>query len=234
MPTQPTYRAHAIAAGIFFVIATGFLFLGESFYGPGLTPPNVLEKAAAARGQIVTGLLIEFFCVLAIPFIAIVLYPVLRRVSPVIAIGYLAFRLFEAIMLATIEVQRMLILAMSEAHLASPDLDTGSLELMITAINAGDPWTSTTGLFYNIVFLTGMVMLNWALWTSRLLPRVISGWGLLSTLPLLSVSIIGQYVHIDPGIAIPMILPLAVQEMALALWLIIKGFRPEALARLPA
>jgi hypothetical protein len=62
MPTQPTYRAHAIAAGIFFVIAT----------------------------------------------------------------GYLAFRLFEAIMFATIEVQWMLILAMSEAHLAAGGSGNGT------------------------------------------------------------------------------------------------------------
>lgn len=234
MPTPPSYRANAIAAGVFFIIATGFLFLGEALYGPGLSPPGVLDKAAAARPQIVAGILIEFACVLAIPLIAIALYPVLRRVSAVLAIGYVAFRLFEAMIFASIEITRLLILALSEAHLANPALDTGSLDLMIAAINAGDPWTSTTGMIFNLVFVTGMVLLNWALWTSRLVPRLISGWGLVSVVPLTAVTLFGQFADLDSTVAIPLILPLALQEMALALWLIVKGFRPEALAHLPA
>ncbi len=79
MDMQQDFRKHAIVAGILFIIATVFLFVGEAFYKPGLTPPDVLAKAAGAKSQIILGILIEFSCVLAIPLIAIVLYPLLRK-----------------------------------------------------------------------------------------------------------------------------------------------------------
>ena len=49
MEVLPTYRRNAIWAGIFFIIATAFLFVGEALYGPGLSDPSVLTGAAAAE-----------------------------------------------------------------------------------------------------------------------------------------------------------------------------------------
>ena len=107
METAPSYRNNAIWAGIFFIIATAFLFIGEAFYGPALSDPEVLSRAAAAENDIALGVLIEFACVLAIPLIAVALYPVLRRVSATLAIGYVAFRLFEAAVFFQMEADKL-------------------------------------------------------------------------------------------------------------------------------
>lgn len=229
MDTQQRFRKHAIAAGVLFIIATAFLFVGEAFYKPGLTPPDVLAKAAGVKSQIILGILIEFSCVLAIPLIAIVLYPVLRKVSAVLAIGYVGFRLFEASIFASMEVDKLLVLALSESLSAHPSADVATLEVLSQALTGGGPLAGTTGTIYNLVFVVGMLMLNWMLWQGSLVPRWISAWGLISALVLGGVAIIVLFAPIPDTVAIVLIAPLAVQEMVFALWLIVKGFDPDAL-----
>ena len=232
MSKTEDYRTHAKWAGVLFIIATAFLFVGESFYKPVLTGPDVLTAASAASNDIALGVLIEFACVLAIPLIAIALYPVLRRVSGSLAIGYVAFRLFEAAIFFTLELDRLFVLAISEAYVASPTANTDQIELLINTLMGGEAWSSTSGPLYNIVFVVGMLMLNWMLWTSRLVERWISGWGMVSALVLGGLAIVVLFTEISSSLAIPLIAPLAVQEMVLAFRLIFKGFDPAALDRL--
>lgn len=232
MGPQQRFRTHAIATGILFIIATAFLFVGEALYKPGLTPPNVLANAAAAKQQIALGILIEFSCVLAIPLTAIVLYPVLRQVSAVLAIGYVGFRLFEASLFASMEVDRMLVLGLSESLAAHPSADVATLEALAQTLTGGEAWAGTTGPIYNLVFVVGMLMLNWMLWRSRLVPRWLSAWGLISALVLGGIAINVLLASIPDAVAIALIAPLAIQEMVFALWLIIKGFDPDALVQI--
>lgn len=232
MEENLTYRRHAITAGVLFIIATAFLFVGEAFYKPALTAPDVLASAAASKSRIVFGILVEFTCVLAIPLIAVALYPVLKRVSVALAIGYVAFRLFEAMIFASSEIDRLLILALSEAYNAAPVAQTEALEMLLRAMSGGETLSGTTGPIYNLVFVIGMLMLNWMLWQSRLVPRWISGWGMISALVLGGLVIVVLFTQVPDTVAIVLIVPLAVQEMVLALWFIFKGFDQVALARL--
>jgi len=234
MDEPQSYRRHAITAGILFIIATAFLFVGQALYGPPLSAPDLLATASAARNRIVLGILIEFTCVLAIPLIAIVLYPVLSRVSAMLAVGYVAFRLFEAALFASQEIDRMLVLALSDAAAASPSTDVGALELFAQALSGGEAWSGISGTFYNLVFVTGMLMLNWMLWQSSLVPRWISGWGMATAVIMGVLVLTVLFVSVPDALAIALVAPLAVQEMVLALWFIVRGFDTDALTRLPA
>ena len=232
MEVAQSYRKHAIWAGIFFIIATAFLFVAEALYKPALTDPNVLTAAAGAENRIALGILIEFACVLAIPAIAIALYPVLRRVSTSLAVGYVAFRLFEAAVFFQMEVDRLTVLGISRAYVASPTESTEQLNLLIETLMGGEAFSGTSGPLYNIVFVTGMVMLSWMLWKSRLVPRWISGWGFVSAAVLGTVALAVMFIEIPTTLAMVLIAPLAVQEMVLAFWFIFKGFDRAALAEL--
>jgi hypothetical protein len=232
MESALSYRKNAIWAGIFFIIATAFLFVGEAFYGPALSDPDVLTGAAGSADAITLGVLIEFACVLAIPLIAIALYPVLRRVSATLAIGYVAFRLFEAAVFFQMEVDKLTVLAISRDFVAAPTANTDQIDLLIRSLTSGEAWSGGSGSLYNIVFVTGMLMLNWMLWKSRLVPRWIAGWGMLSAVVLGGLAITVLFIEVADGLALALIAPLAVQEMVLALWLIVKGFDRTGLDRL--
>ena len=46
---KPAHRKTAIIVGVLFIIATAFLFIGGSFYGPVLDTPNYLETVYPQR-----------------------------------------------------------------------------------------------------------------------------------------------------------------------------------------
>lgn len=233
MQREPTYRRHAVFAGVFFIIATVFLFIGEAFYKAPLTAPDALVTLPAMRAQVTVGILIEFACVLAIPMIAVSLYPVLSRVSAALAIGYVVFRLFEATIFASTEIDRFFLLALADANAATGPDGGAALTAIIDATVADNAWTGITGPIYNLAFVAGMLMLNVMLWTARLVPRWISGWGLVMAVIFGALALTVPFVDVKESVAIFLIAPLAVQEMVLALWFIIRGFDRAALARLP-
>jgi hypothetical protein len=78
-------------------------------------------------------------------------------------------------------------------------------------------------------------MLNSMLWTARLVPRFVSGWGLLAATLLLTGSVLDLFDVFagmsQTGLEITLAGPIALQEMVLAVWLITKGLDVTALRR---
>jgi hypothetical protein len=70
------------------------------------------------------------------------------------------------------------------------------------------------------------------LYQFSLVPRWISGRGLISIVPFLAASLLVLFGYLDPISSVRnlLYLPLALQEMVLAVWLIVKGFNPYAVA----
>ena len=87
-----------------------------------------------------------------------------------------------------------------------------------------------------IIFCLGALMFYAVLYQSRLVPRWISVWGLAAVIPYLAAECLALFALLDPLSATASLLhiPLAVQEMVLAVWLIVKGFSPAAIASVPA
>ena len=81
-----------------------------------------------------------------------------------------------------------------------------------------------------IVFPLGALMFYYLFYQSKLIPRWLSGWGLIGAILYLAA---GLYNLFGPELAI-LLLPLGLQEMVMAVWLIVKGFTPSAIASGPA
>ena len=79
------------------------------------------------------------------------------------------------------------------------------------------------------VFSVGALVLNAALYQSRLVPRWLSLFGLAGAAAYLTAGLLVMY-GLEP-LSTPQVLleaPLGLQEIALALWLIVKGFDSRA------
>ena len=78
-----------------------------------------------------------------------------------------------------------------------------------------------------IVFPIGSCLLNYVLWSARLVPRVIAGWGIFGAALLLVGSLLNSFgvlASVPAGVLEAVLsAPIAVQEMVLAVWLIAKG-----------
>jgi hypothetical protein len=222
------YKKNAVIVGILFIIATAFLFVGEAFYGPVLDTPDFLELAYPNRTSATIGMLIEFSCILAIPLIPVFAFPVLRKHSQTLALGYLVFRLFEAVLFVLVDITKLSLIKVSELYLAADASMADSLANIGATIQGWNEWA---WVFYVLIFAFGALIFYTVLYRSRLLPRWISVWGLIAIVLMVASGVLAMFeVTLPDAVFALLVVPIGLQEMVMALWLIVKGFDPSALA----
>ena len=87
-----------------------------------------------------------------------------------------------------------------------------------------------------IVFPLGALIFYCLLYQSKLIPRWISGWGLIAAILWLATTLLDLFGIISSWSTVQVVLalPIGLQEMVMAVWLIVKGFNPFAIASLSA
>jgi pheromone shutdown protein TraB len=75
-----------------------------------------------------------------------------------------------------------------------------------------------------MAFSVGALMYYYLLYHSQLVPRWLSGWGILAIILTLVACLLALFGHHPVTNYVPLVLPIAVQEIVLAVWLIAKGF----------
>jgi hypothetical protein len=69
------------------------------------------------------------------------------------------------------------------------------------------------------------------LYQSKLIPRWLSGWGLIGATLILLTGLLGFFgLSLESTTTTILAAPIALQEMVFAVWLIVKGFNPSAIA----
>lgn len=208
--------------GILFIIATVFLFVGDSFYAPVLETPDYLQTAYPNRISAIIGMLIEFSCILAIPLIPVFAFPILRKHSETLALGYVVFRLFEAMLFVLVDVTKLSLIKVSQLYLEADSANAALIENIGATIQGWNEWG---WVFYVLIFAFGALIFYTALYQSKLLPRWISIWGLIATILMLADGGLAMFeVQLSDAIFGLLVIPIAVQEMVMAVWLIVKGF----------
>jgi hypothetical protein len=224
-----SYKKNATVIGILFIIATAFLFVGDSFYGPVLDTPDYLQVAYPNRTSATIGMLIEFSCILAIPLIPVFAYPVLRKHSETLALGYVVFRLFEAVLFVLVDITKLSLIKVSQLYLAAESSNVAMLESIGATIQGWNEWA---WVFYVLIFGFGALIFYFTLYQSKLLPRWISIWGLIAIVMMMTSALLAMFgVELPDAIFSLLVIPIGVQEMVMALWLIIKGFNPIAIEK---
>ena len=220
-----SYKKNAIIIGILFIIATAFLFVGESFYGPVLDTPDFLQVAYPNRTSAIIGMLIEFSCILSIPLIPVFAYPVLRKHSETLALGYIVFRLFEAVLFVLVDITKLSLIKVSQLYLVAESSNAAMLESIGATIQGWNEWA---WVFYVLIFGFGALIFYVALYQSKLLPRWISIWGLIAIVMMMTSALLAMFaVELPDAIFGLLVVPIGVQEMVMAVWLIVKGFNPQ-------
>jgi len=178
---------------------------------------------------VIIGVLLEFISALAVVLIPVLLFPILKRHNEVLALGYVSFRLFEAVLLSVAQVYKLSLVGLSQGYLNSGGADASYLQDIGDSIQSVIYWVDHAGLIYLVVFVIGTLILNTALYKSRLIPRWLSIWGLISAVAILAASVMATF-DLFLVLAMVLVIPIAFQEQAMAIWLIVKGFNPSAIA----
>jgi hypothetical protein len=225
-----TYRTNAIIAGVLYIIGTVAGILSLAFSQPLRDALDPLAGAAAHANQVTVAALCVLLMALSLAMVPVVLYPVLKRNSPVLALGYVVFRgALETVTLFATATAWLLLVALGQSYAQAGAAAAAGFQAPGALLLKAEDMGALSG----IVFCLGALMFYAVLYRSRLVPRWISGWGLAAVVPYLAAEFLVIFARLDStsSTAVLLFLPMAVQEMVLAVWLIVKGFSSPAVAR---
>ncbi len=165
---------------------------------------------------------------------AVVLFPVAKRVSETAALGFVTARVVEGALIIVGVVSVLTLLTLRTDVAGTAGADPASLLTTGHTLAAVYDWTFL--LSQSLMPAFNALCLGWVLYRSGLVPRILPTLGLIGA-PLLLASDIaifaGLYDRAAP-IAVLTVLPIAVWEFGLGVYLTVKGFRPSAVAALPS
>lgn len=213
-----------MAVGALFITATVVAILSMLVLGDGLQGEDYLLSLSAKRNDVLASVASETILAASLVVIGALMFPVLKGQGEGLALGYACFRLMEAVFITMGTVCLLLMLALGEGF-ASGNFQ--GQEEFGALLSGAREWSI---LFGTMVFLgAGGLLLNSLLWIGRLVPRWLSAWGLVGASFILAygalVAIHGGMTEVPQGDLLA--IPILVQEMAFAGWLIIRGFRPK-------
>ena len=223
-----THRKTAIIVGVLFIFPTVMLFIGQAFYKPILSSPDYLDNAYPNRIIVIIGILLEFTGNPAVALIPIFLFPIFKKHNEALALGYVGFRLLEAMLYIVAEINELSLINVSQDYLNKGGMDASYFQNIGSSIQSGSDWAFMIAI---VVFTLGALMFYSVLYKSKLIPRFISAWGFIAAVAMLIGTLLGMFDLIteDSVLGIIFMLPIPVNETVLAIWLIVKGFNPSAI-----
>jgi len=228
-----TYRKTAITVGILFIVCTVASILGPSL-AMSINSPDYLNQLAGNPDQIITAALLEFIWAAAGAGIAIGLYPLLKKYNGALALGSVGFRVVENVFVLIGTLSLLSLLTLSQEFITAGAPEASSFQTLGTLLLALRDWQLhvITGLAFSL----GVLMYYAILYRSNLIPRWLSGWGVLGAVLALAATVLASFTR-DFGLESAdtyLHIPIGLQELVFAVWLIAKGFNPSAVAALSA
>ncbi len=225
--TSP-YRRTAIAVGILLIACSVACILSIVPLGSMLDSPVDLAELAENDNRVVITALLEFVWAVTGAGIAIGLYPVLRKRNRALALGSVAGRVVEGVFVLIGTLSLLMLLALGQDYVAAGSPDSSSWSASADMLLAARDWVF--GFVAMVPFHLGALLYYYLLFRSRLIPRWLSGWGLVGAGLGLVATVYAGFTQ-DFGFSTVntvLNIPIGVQEMVLAVWLIAKGFNASA------
>ena len=234
-----TYRMNAVMTGVLYFLGTVFGVLcyvvgGEVLSsistGKSLASVDILGIVAANSSQL-TG--VAFFTLMmgiSLVAMTVFLYPVMRKASKELAMGMVLFRgALEGIFYFLTTLNILTLVAVGNAYTATR-ADSAVLQSIGNVLYQFENLKAPVS---SIIFLIGTTCLYLSFYRTQLIPRWLSVWGFIAVVASMA-SALMNFFHMDNGYGFYLEMVMFPQELIMAVWMIVKGFNPSAMAALPA
>ena len=224
-----TNRKTAIIVGVLFLTAMVTSLLGGGLLESILNAPDYLISVSANKTQVIIGVLLELINGIAVVGIAVLMFPIFRKHNEALALGYVGFRVIETAIIIVAVISPLSLITLSQEYLKAGAPDASYFQTLGTLVMAAR--AHSVGLMLAIFFSLGALLFYYLLYQSKLIPRFISVWGLIGVALLLTWNLLMIFGY-DLGFILA--LPIILNEIFLAIWLIVKGFSSSAIVSEPA
>jgi hypothetical protein len=230
VPMDPM-RKTALVAGVLYLITFVGSIPALPLYHNILHNPHYLLGGASDTG-VLWGAVGEVICALAGIATAVALYPVAKRHSQTAALGFVTSRVIEASMIL---VGVLSVLSLVTLHKAGASgADAASMVSTGRSLVALHDWTFLFGP--GLMPAINALLIGTVMYRTGLIPRIIPTIGLIGA-PMLLISalatLFGAWAQVS-SISFFATLPIAAWEFSFGVWMAFKGFKPSAVADLPA
>lgn len=208
-------------------IAGGLIILGIIIgilsIVPSVESDRFLEEVYPNKNQVLTGGIFQFFLVPIYVGFSLLLYPILKKYSKSLSIGFVGFRF----MAATFQLSGIILLPIFV--LLSQEYSSASTSEIAIYESEGDMLRLFRDLtnHLGVILATGLgnILFYIILYKEKLVPKWITIWGFLGNIIIMVASflIIFQLIEVISTEYGLMSIPLVVQEIVLAIWLLTKG-----------
>jgi hypothetical protein len=224
-----SYKKYAISAGVLFIIADLVGFLSLPFMAP-VNATDYLDSVSTNGGLVATAALLLFIGGAAAIGIAISLYPVLRKYNEGLALGAVGFRTVEGVLDFVAVIFLLLLITLSQQFVNAGAPVSSYFQTLGELVRSGFHWVANVGKL--LAFSIGCLLYSIIFYRTKLIPRWLSGWGVVAGIMTMLSALLAMYGLIAPFSTAQIVLnlPILPQELVLAVWLIIKGFNPSVIA----
>lgn len=216
-------RKTATIVGVLFIIGTVSGILSAVITGPIWDAPDYLVQVSAQQNAVVLGALCVLTMGLSLAMVPVMMFPIFKRYNEALAFACVVFRgALEAVLYIAMVISWIFLVLLSQEFAqaggtAAPHYQTIGAILL----NSDEQMNH----ILTIVFSIGAMIFYYLFYRTKLIPRWLSGWGLIGAILYFAAGIIGMF-GVEAGY---LLAPLGLQEMVLALWLIVKGFNSPAI-----
>lgn len=232
-----TYRRTAVTVGILFIAGTVSGILSGVVTAPVMSEATYPLNISASEPQWILGTLLILIMGFPLAMIPVFLYPIFKKHNEVLALGAVLFRgVLEAVCYTGMVISMFLLLTVSQLYAKTGAVDAVNLQALGTTLIATVNWDN---LILAIVFSVGALMIYTLFYQTRLIPRWLSGWGFVGAVLYFFAPLVTLFVSRNMVLSLDsefgfLMIPLAIQEMVFAVWMIVRGFDSSAIAALSA
>lgn len=216
------YRTTARIVGVVylagFVVGIGGNILIQAILGA----PDHLSMVAANSLLLATGAILWLMAVVGDAAHGVLMFPVLKQHSERLAIGYLAFRIIDAVFIAVSVLFTLIQIPLSSEYLKAAAPGSFNLQTLSNVSVQANLYAYAIGMI--ALGLAGL-MLNYTFYRAKLVPGWIAVWGLVGY----AIIFCGMLSEVmGSGLGLVSSIPGGLWEVFIGVWLITKGFNSPA------
>ena len=219
-----TYRKTATVVGIVYILGFVVGITGFGLFTSILGAPDHLSTVSANSMLLGFAAVLWLMAVIGDAAHGVLMFPVLKQHSERIAIGYLAFRIVDAVFIAVMVLLVLIQIPLGSEYLKAATSDTSFLQALSTVFSQAQQYAYQIGM--SALGVSGL-MLCYTLYRAKLVAGWLAIWGLVGYATIL-VGMLSAVMGSGLGDLSSYLGGLL--EVAIGVWLIVKGFNSPAIA----
>ncbi|ULL16552.1 DUF4386 domain-containing protein [Paenibacillus sp. H1-7] len=213
-------RSSAVITGVLFIAG---IVAGIFSVVPVIDGADYIVKAFTNENQVLMGAFFQLLMVVSYVGIPILMYPILSKHNKYLALGSVSFGIIAGVFIIIGVIILLLLLTLSHEFAKVGILDVSYFQTLGGLLKVGRDLVNHVAI--TLAFVLAMLLFNCIFYQAKLVPRWLSGWGLIGSILSISASLLFMIRFIGLDATYMMLnIPIAFQQLVLAIWLIVKKF----------